>query len=176
MIFKRNAVTALIHVPFSPLIPAGDGGQPGAGLQLYNGVFYGTTISGGDSLCTGQAPIGCGTIFKLYQGGSSWVEAVLHDFGPGVSNDPPVPSGLTADANGYLYGTLQSGGSNCSPSTLPNGCGSLYELGIRTPWLAAAQPSKAAVHLKLRIPWLVVLVLVTSTVTWYTSVSERAVR
>ena len=76
-----------------------DGGTPACDLVLYNGVLYGTTISGG--------PSQGGTVFAvdIRTGG----ETVLHGFtGHGDGGTPRA--GLLHSAPGILYGTAQTGG------------------------------------------------------------------
>ncbi len=70
-----------------------------------NGVLYGTAWEGGSN--------GGGLVFTLTPpaaGKTKWTETVLHTFGG--SGDGAMPyGGLTADADGNLYGTTSAGGS-----------------------------------------------------------------
>jgi uncharacterized repeat protein (TIGR03803 family) len=76
-----------------------DGGTPACDLVLYNGVLYGTTMSGG--------PSQGGTVFALDVVTGS--ETVLHGFtGQGDGGTPRA--GLLLSAPGILYGTAQRGG------------------------------------------------------------------
>jgi uncharacterized repeat protein (TIGR03803 family) len=98
-----------------------DGAFPMAGLIIdAAGAFYGTTVQGGNSLCSGA---GCGTVFKLSPtAGGGWTETVLHRFTGGRDGIGPVGD-LVGDANGNLYGTTHAGGAGCS-----DGCGTVFEL------------------------------------------------
>jgi hypothetical protein len=72
--------------------------MPSAGLFMdTKGNPYGTTLSGGTGVCTGQLFSGCGTVFELSASGT---ETVLHTF-TGVVPDGAFPySRLIMDANG----------------------------------------------------------------------------
>jgi uncharacterized repeat protein (TIGR03803 family) len=77
----------------------GDGGTPASDLVLYNGVLYGTTLSGG--------PSQKGTVFSLDIATGN--ETVLHGFsGQGDGGMPQ--GGLLINATGTLYGTAEKGG------------------------------------------------------------------
>jgi uncharacterized repeat protein (TIGR03803 family) len=89
-----------------------DGAGPVAGLVEVNGLFYGTTLYGGNS--------NMGTIFSITRGGS---EKVLHRFA-GRSDGMLPESGLT-NINGMLYGTTNAGGSRCGDG---GGCGTIYRI------------------------------------------------
>jgi uncharacterized repeat protein (TIGR03803 family) len=73
---------------------AADGANPNAALINVNGLFYGTTESGGTNEL--------GTVFSLTPGG---VETVLHEF---VGNEGG-PDGTLIDVDGTLYGTTGAG-------------------------------------------------------------------
>ncbi|MGA2003809.1 MAG: choice-of-anchor tandem repeat GloVer-containing protein [Terriglobales bacterium] len=106
-----------------------DGVGPYAGVALDGqGNLYGETVYGGDSRCAKQ---GCGTLFKLTQGGT---ETVLYRFPSGVKAQPV--GGLTWDTEGNLYGTTQ--GFNAV-----DGGGGVFELenGINLTWLHIFLPS-----------------------------------
>ena len=81
-----------------------DASSPGP-LVFHNGIYYGTSASGG--------AYGNGTLFSITPGG---VETVLYAFG-GISGikgkqDCGVPSGgLTLGTDGNFYGTASSGGT-----------------------------------------------------------------
>ena len=79
-----------------------DGYYPTA-LIAHDGVLYGTTQYGGTS--------NSGVAFSLTppaSPGGAWTEAVLHNFTGG--SDGGFPNGLTAGADGILYGTALFGG------------------------------------------------------------------
>jgi uncharacterized repeat protein (TIGR03803 family) len=81
-----------------------DGGLPHAGLIAdASGNIYGTTSSGGDSICS------CGLVFKLSKKGK---QTVLYNFigfsGGGDGADPEAD--LLLDDQGNLYGTTAGGG------------------------------------------------------------------
>lgn len=80
-----------------------DGGTPASDLVLYNGVLYGTTLSGGFS--------GQGTAFSLTmaKGKGKNKEKVLHGF-TGKKDGASPRAGLLLNAQGVLYGTAQKGG------------------------------------------------------------------
>jgi uncharacterized repeat protein (TIGR03803 family) len=101
-----------------------DGSQPSGGLISDGaGNFYGTTTSGGLSICGASAPF-CGTVFKVVLGeDGSWAESVIYKFHGGA--DGASPSGtLTFDAAGNLYGTTVLGGNN----DCEEGCGTVFKL------------------------------------------------
>ncbi|MGO8672197.1 MAG: beta strand repeat-containing protein, partial [Capsulimonadaceae bacterium] len=80
-----------------------DGTSPYAGLVLgSNGIFYGTTNSGGSA--------GLGTVFSITSAG---VVTILHSFGDGsVSDDGANPeAALIQASDGNFYGTTYDGGS-----------------------------------------------------------------
>lgn len=87
-----------------------DGREPSARLRFDSaGNLYGTTLLGGNigSVCSS----GCGTVFKLTHGSSSWTESVLYAFEGGSDGASPY-DGLTFDAAGNLYGTASAGGAS----------------------------------------------------------------
>jgi uncharacterized repeat protein (TIGR03803 family) len=92
-----------------------DGSYPSGGLILVDGALYGMTQYGG--LACGES--GCGTIYKLVApsgGNAGWTFEAIYSFQPppssaGIPVDGTNPlGGLTADANGVLYGTTEGGG------------------------------------------------------------------
>jgi uncharacterized repeat protein (TIGR03803 family) len=92
------------------------------------GNLYGTTVNGGPNH-------GDGVVFKVTpQPGGGVRESIIHRFfcNSTVCGDGVTPfNGLTIDANGTLYGTvdLGGGGSNqCSTGTPALGCGIVYKL------------------------------------------------
>jgi uncharacterized repeat protein (TIGR03803 family) len=89
-----------------------DGAVPLAAVKFDKaGNLYGTTSAGGS--------YGYGTIFELTPTGSSWTEAILHNFQD--ADDGAVPyGGLIADKSGNFYGSATEGGTG--------GGGTIYEL------------------------------------------------
>jgi len=92
------------------------------------GNLYGTTVNGGLNH-------GDGVVFKVTpQPGGGVKESIIHRFfcNSTACRDGVTPfNGLTIDANGTLYGTvdLGGGGSNqCSTGTPALGCGIVYKL------------------------------------------------
>ena len=85
-----------------------DGGQLGFNGRLLidaKGNLYGTTGAGGDLNC--NAPLGCGTVFKVDPTGK---ETVLYAFTGGADGRGPS-TGLVADSKGNLYGTTGAAGA-----------------------------------------------------------------
>jgi uncharacterized repeat protein (TIGR03803 family) len=79
-----------------------DGINPYAGLVLYKGNFYGTTVAGGG---TGSV---AGIVFEMTPSGT---ETILHVFAG--SPDGAFPwGGVVFDKSGNLYGATLSGGAN----------------------------------------------------------------
>ncbi|MGH9496474.1 MAG: choice-of-anchor tandem repeat GloVer-containing protein [Candidatus Sulfotelmatobacter sp.] len=99
-----------------------DGGTP-QGTLLFDkaGNLYGTTWEGGQ--------YGFGVAFELTpHANGKWGEKVLHAFKSGGDGANPF-GGLISDTAGNLYGTTSVGGNNqCGGSSLPIGCGIVYEL------------------------------------------------
>jgi uncharacterized repeat protein (TIGR03803 family) len=124
--------------------PACDGATPLGGLTLVpaSGVLFGTTYGGGAA--------GWGTVFRLAQVGSNWIETVLYSFNgafSGVGSTPPLPAcgtsgqpacdGGAPDGNvvvnsvtGALIGTTTLGGNpaGCPERGYEQGCGSIFQL------------------------------------------------
>jgi uncharacterized repeat protein (TIGR03803 family) len=100
---------------------APDGADPAATLFLdRDGLFYGTTYSGGDVSCVGDT-YGCGIIFQIDKSGN---EKVLYSFNG--SSDGAEPTGnVISDPRGYLYGTTSRGPEYGCP--LRN-CGTVWKL------------------------------------------------
>jgi uncharacterized repeat protein (TIGR03803 family) len=88
-----------------------DGQGPVAGVTLFAGKFYGTTLAGGTS--ASQA----GTVFDVQKDGT---EHVLHSFTESPDGGGPG-SGLTNLNNSALYGTTRHGGDRA-------GSGTVYEI------------------------------------------------
>jgi uncharacterized repeat protein (TIGR03803 family) len=89
-----------------------DGSEPmGTLIRDSSGNLYGVTAAGGDTTtgCTFiDGTPGCGTIFKVTEGGNLHV---LHTFHGGTDGANPVAR-LFADSAGNLYGTTYFGGSS----------------------------------------------------------------
>ncbi len=79
-----------------------DGAFPYGKLLLSNGIFYGTTQSGGANCAVSY---GCGTIFSITPGGA---EKMLYSFLPKEGSSPVA--GLI-EINGTFYGATPSGGA-----------------------------------------------------------------
>jgi hypothetical protein len=92
-------------------------------MQGSNGVFYGTTDSGGQT--EGSGVVGdWGTVFRISIGGSY---TSLYSF-VGSENDGQQPSaGLVQGSDGNFYGTTQVGGTstNCH-----GGCGIVFRFSV----------------------------------------------
>jgi uncharacterized repeat protein (TIGR03803 family) len=90
----------------------------------------GSLVIGGDGTVYGTAQVGggnrsrCGTIFALLPQGRSYLFSVIYSFTCKSDGGFPV-AGLTAGANGTLYGTAEGGGNSGCPG---DGCGTVYEL------------------------------------------------
>jgi uncharacterized repeat protein (TIGR03803 family) len=109
-IFKvtpNGALTTLYS--FCSLAECSDGFNPNGLVQRGSGNFYGTTANGG--IANSSSPSGSGTIFKITAHGTL---TTLYSF----CSQPPCPdgntpqAGLVVAANGSLYGTTSTGGSN----------------------------------------------------------------
>jgi uncharacterized repeat protein (TIGR03803 family) len=73
-------------------------------IQASDGNFYGTASFGGNLTCDG----GCGTIFKMTQGGTL---TTLYNFCPQTGcADGDLPSAVLQASDGDLYGTADLGG------------------------------------------------------------------
>jgi uncharacterized repeat protein (TIGR03803 family) len=91
-----------------------DASEPFAGLIRRNGVFYGTTASGGNyKPCYSYGGNGCGTVFKIDRSGH---ESLLYqfkgNFGSGPTDGQGPEGGLIADPSGTFYGTTPFGGKD----------------------------------------------------------------
>jgi uncharacterized repeat protein (TIGR03803 family) len=99
----------------------GDGAQPNANLLDIGGVFYGTTLYGGE-------PNSLGTVFSLDK--KTGAEKVLYAFQGG--DDGLGPYAALVDLNGVLYGTTIYGGpGGCNDGNEP-GCGTLFSIDPAT--------------------------------------------
>lgn len=90
---------------------------PGGFVFDSAGNLYGTTFYGGTHTSC-MAAQGCGSVFKLTNTGSGWVETTLYEFDE--ATDGGFPGGLVMDAAGNLYGGTESGG--------PGNGGTVWEL------------------------------------------------
>jgi len=96
-----------------------DGANPQGGVvpDAY-GNFYGTTVEGGNPVCSG----GCGTVFRIDALGN---ETILHRFAGGADGATPY-SGLLRNSSGILFGTTYQGGASTECGSL--GCGTIFSL------------------------------------------------
>jgi uncharacterized repeat protein (TIGR03803 family) len=105
---------------------AGDGFEPTGPLVVDGqGNLYGITAGGGND-CLGLIT-GCGIVYELMPGPDDhWTYKVLHKFN-GVEG--AIPTGLTQDLNGNLYGTTGNGGAHVPcEGTGAFGCGAVFEM------------------------------------------------
>ncbi len=91
-----------------------DASEPFAGLIRHNGVFYGTTASGGNyKPCYTDGGDGCGTVFTIDRAGH---ERLLYQFkgslGSGPVDGQGPMGGLIVDTSGSFYGTTPFGGED----------------------------------------------------------------
>lgn len=87
---------------------AGDGTNPEAGLLLRDGVLYGTTSVGANSVY--------GIVFQLTRKPGLWTEAILYTFTSATGLYPRET--LIADSAGNLYGTASIGGAASNNGTV----------------------------------------------------------
>jgi uncharacterized repeat protein (TIGR03803 family) len=85
------------HVVYSFKGASGDGYFPGGRLTLLDGIFYGTTLEGGND--------DEGTVYSVTPGG---IEHVVHRFGTRAQDYANSPSGRLTLVNGTLYGTTEA--------------------------------------------------------------------
>jgi uncharacterized repeat protein (TIGR03803 family) len=103
-----------------------DGEYPQAALvQATNGVFYGTTLYGGNA--NAACENGCGTVFQITPGG---MLTTLYSFcasGYPCTDGILPESALVQGTDGNFYGTTLGGGANntCSSAT---GCGTVFKI------------------------------------------------
>ncbi len=100
-----------------------DGVEPTGGLmQASDGNFYGTTQTGGATVCGPSAlPHNCGTVFRVTPAGA---ETVMHSFAAFPGDGIAPSGGLIQASDGAFYGTTPSGG-NCN---LNLGCGTVFRM------------------------------------------------
>jgi hypothetical protein len=96
-----------------------DGSNVQGGLTLdASGNLFGTTVTGGNPVCTSGYQVGCGVVFELSPAsGGHWVYDHLYIF-QGYDGFYPNSNPLV-DAAGNIFGTTEEGG---------NGFGNMYEL------------------------------------------------
>ena len=123
-----------------------DGYAPCGSLAIDSkGNLYGTTLNGGTN--------GTGTVYELSppaEGGTTWTETILYNFGAAGSNDgynPVAGVTLASSTATTLYGTTVCGGTGPAVGTemggsymdIPygfgcsNGSGTVYELSYTKP-------------------------------------------
>jgi len=90
-----------------------DGGTPSGVAIDKAGSLYGAAQSGGS---------GNGTVFKVFEAGSSWILNPLYTFA-GAANGG-APGGVIIGQNGILYGAAQGGLQNCNGGY----CGLIFDL------------------------------------------------
>jgi uncharacterized repeat protein (TIGR03803 family) len=90
-----------------------NGYEPQGGLTIdANGDLFGTTHFGGPTFNL-SISAGDGTVFELVKGGSNYTLSTLVYFdNSNGSNGSALSGNLIADANGDLFGTAESGGTN----------------------------------------------------------------
>ena len=100
-----------------------DGQNPSAGLtENVDGALYGTTAGGGSgNSCLG----GCGTVFRFDPSGH---KTIVYNFHGADGANPGAA--LIHDAQGNLYGTTSTGGSN-QMCPQEGGCGTVFKLDPR---------------------------------------------
>ena len=119
-----------LHMFSGPEI--GDGGQPNSRLIMdAAGDLFGSTFLGGRVACSIN-PGPCGDVYELApptSPGGSWTISVLYTFA-GLPNGAFPGAGITADADGNLYGSASEGGTgSCTDGEgLLIGCGTMWEL------------------------------------------------
>jgi uncharacterized repeat protein (TIGR03803 family) len=109
-----------------------DGANPSAALfQGSDGLFYGTTLYGGNSSCSLSAYTGCGTIFKIDSKGNF---TTLHEFSGDSEGGVPFAALIQA-SDGDFYGTATAGGDLSCSVTLSGeaypaytGCGTVFKM------------------------------------------------
>ncbi len=100
-------------------ISGGDGTAPRANLREgSDGILYGSTSTGGAN--------DLGTVFRIGKDGADYAQ--LHSFG-GFPTDGSEPAGRVLEgADGWLYGTTQTGGSIDAGQMPGSGGGTVYRI------------------------------------------------
>jgi uncharacterized repeat protein (TIGR03803 family) len=98
-----------------------DGAQPNASLLDLQGMFYGTTLYGGQ-------PNSLGTVFSIDR--TFGAERVLHAFQGG--NDGAGPYAALINLHGTLYGTTIYGGPGACNDGNGIGCGTVFAIDPQT--------------------------------------------
>jgi uncharacterized repeat protein (TIGR03803 family) len=112
------------HIIYSFMGGRSDGSGPVAAPIVSGDRLYGTTYTGGKSICYGSSYTGCGTVYAVTPSGS---EKVLHNFslqdGDGIN-----PFSSLVATNGKLYGTTEFGGGNACSQIYEShsGCGIVF--------------------------------------------------
>jgi uncharacterized repeat protein (TIGR03803 family) len=104
-----------------------DGNDASSGLiQTSSGLFYGTTVNGGDMSCGiwGGAGTGCGTIYSIDSLGDF---NTVYTFTGGTDGANPDEDLILGSDGDYYSTTLFGGDASCSVSTL-TGCGTVFKI------------------------------------------------
>lgn len=97
-----------------------DGAVPWAGLAEVGGVFYGTTLNGGEVPCS-TFTRGCGTVFKMNPGGAL-TTLFTFDYDDGAISI----ASLVQASNGDFYGSTNRGGN--SGCFALGSCGTVFKI------------------------------------------------
>ncbi len=127
-----QVTTAGALTPLYAFTGGTDGSAPEeALLQGSDGLFYGTTVYGGDASCTVSSGTGCGTIFTIDTIGRF---NLVHEFSGGSEGGVPFSSLIQA-TDGDFYGTATAGGDpSCSVTASGEtystyiGCGTVFKM------------------------------------------------
>ena len=102
-----------------------DGEIPEGGLIADPaGNLYGTTLWGGNGVCTDSVYriIGCGTVYKLTPpafGLTAWRKTVLHEFqAASAGGSKPVGGELVGNPRGNLFSATELGGTSLGYGTV----------------------------------------------------------
>jgi uncharacterized repeat protein (TIGR03803 family) len=92
-----------------------DGASPLAGLVVFKGKLYGTTLNGSQNYCSASCGgnhcyLGCGTVFSITDAGK---ERIVYNFKGDFNNagDGAWPYATLIALNGTFYGTTGGGGT-----------------------------------------------------------------
>ncbi len=131
-----------------------DGSYPDAGLiQATDGNFYGTTLYGGNSNCSGE---GCGTIFEISPIGALTTLYAFCTKGGSDCADGAMPGGgLLQSTDGNFYGVTNSGGlKDCyidTPGVFGFTCGTVFGLSVGLNPFVKTNPGASKVGAKVGI-------------------------